>query len=87
MVTPREVRAARVFVGWTRQQLADKAVVSLNSVVRLEQGAVDTRSSTVNAVRRALERAGIEFLSLTRDGEGVRLRPKRVVSKSAIART
>src|SRR6266576_2224521 len=73
MVTPREVRAARVMLGWTRHQLADRAVVSLNSVIRFEQGAVDPRSSTLTAIRRALETAGIEFLSLGGDAEGIKL--------------
>jgi predicted transcriptional regulator len=77
MVTPREVRAARAFLGWTRQRLADKAIVSLNSVIRLEQGVVDSRTSTVEAVRRALERAGVEFLSLQGPDEGVKMRGRR----------
>ncbi len=76
MVTPREVRAARALLGWTRQQLADRAVVSLNAVVRLEQGVVDSRTSTLTAIRRALEAAGVEFLSLTTADEGVRLRKR-----------
>jgi predicted transcriptional regulator len=77
MVTPREVRAARAILDWTRQRLADKARISLNSVIRLEQGVVDSRASTLMAVRRALERAGIEFLSLRGKEEGVRLVPRR----------
>lgn len=77
MVTPREVRAARAFLGWTRQRLADKAIVSLNSVIRLEQGVVDSRTSTVEAVSRTLERAGVEFLSLSEGSEGVRMRSRR----------
>jgi predicted transcriptional regulator len=77
MVTPREVRAARAFLGWTRQQLADRAIVSLNTVIRLEQGVVDSRSSTLDAVRRALEGAGIEFLSLRENTEGIRFRRSR----------
>jgi len=80
MVTPREVRAARALIGWTRQRLADKAIVSLNSIVRLEQGAVDSRTSTIDAVRRAFERAGVEFLSLRGEGEGVRIRSRRGAS-------
>ena len=77
MITPREVRAARAFLGWTRQQLADRAVVSLNSVIRFEQGEGDPRISTVTAIRVALEKAGIEFLSL-RGGanEGVKISGK-----------
>ena len=77
MVTPREIRAARAFLGWTRQRLADRAVVSLNTVVRLEQGAVDSRASTVERVRKALERAGIEFISVYGEGEGIRTRRAR----------
>lgn len=77
MVTSREIRAARALLGWTRQRLADKAIVSLNSIVRLEQDAVDPRTSTVNAVRRALEQAGIEFLSLQEECEGIRFRARR----------
>ena len=74
MVTPREVRAARAFLGWTRQQLADRAIVALNTVIRLEQGVVDSRSSTLDSVRRVLEAAGIEFLSLRENSEGIRFR-------------
>ena len=74
MVTPREVRAARAFLGWTRQQLADRAVVSLNSVIRFEQGEGDPRMSTVAAIRKALETAGIEFLSPRGNEEGIRAR-------------
>jgi predicted transcriptional regulator len=81
MVTPREVRAARAFLGWTRQQLADRAIVALNTVIRLEQGVVDTRSSTLDAVRRALEAAGIEFLSLREDSEGIRVRRSHLNSR------
>jgi predicted transcriptional regulator len=77
MVTPREIRAARAFLGWTRQRLADKAIVSLNSDIRLEQGVVDSRASTVDAIQRALERAGIEFLSAREPVEGIRIGPKR----------
>jgi predicted transcriptional regulator len=77
MVTPREVRAARAFLGWTRQQFADRAIVALNTVIRLEQGVVDSRSSTLDSVRRVLEAAGIEFLSLREDSEGIRVRRGR----------
>lgn len=78
MVTPREVRAARAFLGWTRQQLADRAVVALNTVIRLEQGVVDSRSSTLQSIRKVLEAAGVEFLSLSEDGEGIRIRRRRL---------
>lgn len=74
MVTARQIRAARALLGWSQQELADKAIVSLNALARLEQGTVDSRISTVNAVQKALTKAGIVFLSADDQGEGVRLR-------------
>ena len=41
-------------------------------VIRLERGVVDSRSSTLGVVRRVLEAAGIELLSLREDSEGIR---------------
>jgi predicted transcriptional regulator len=74
MITPRQIRAARALLNWSQQQLADKAIVSLNALARLEKGLVDSRVSTVSAVQKALAKAGIEFLEADQKGEGVRLR-------------
>lgn len=74
MITPRQIRAARALLGWSQQQLADKAIVSLNAVTRLEKGKVDSRMSTISAIQKALTKAGIEFISADVKGEGVRLR-------------
>jgi predicted transcriptional regulator len=61
-------------LGWSQQQLADKAIVSLNAVTRLEKGKVDTRLSTLSAIEKALIKAGVEFLPANLKGEGVTLR-------------
>jgi predicted transcriptional regulator len=74
MITSRQIRAARALLGWSQQQLADRAIVSLNAVARLEGGVVDSRISTVQAVQKALVKAGIEFLDADQKGEGVRLK-------------
>lgn len=74
MITPRQIRAARALLGWSQQQLADKAIVSLNALAPLEKGAVDSRLSTVKAIQKALTKAGVEFLDADEKGEGVRLR-------------
>jgi predicted transcriptional regulator len=73
MITPRQIKAARALLGWSQQDLADRAIVSLNALVRLETGKVDSRISTLSAVQAALIKAGIEFLSASDKGEGVRL--------------
>jgi predicted transcriptional regulator len=74
MITPRQIRAARALLGWSQQHLADKAIVSLNAVTRLEKGKVDSRVSTITAIEKTLAKAGIEFLPVGERGEGVRLR-------------
>lgn len=73
MITARQIRAARALLGWTRQELADKAIISLNALARLEGGKVDARTSTVSAVEKTLNRAGVEFLAAGERGEGVRM--------------
>ncbi|MFD9900264.1 multiprotein-bridging factor 1 family protein [Mesorhizobium sp. NPDC059025] len=77
MVSPRQIRAARALLGWSQQKLADKAIVSVNALARLENGKVDSRISTLQSIESALIKAGIEFLSVGQKGEGVRfLDPK-----------
>ncbi|OWK18571.1 DNA-binding protein [Mesorhizobium amorphae CCBAU 01583] len=53
--------------------MAVKADVSPNTIARLERGEA-MRESTVEAIRRALESAGVEFIAENGGGAGVRLR-------------
>lgn len=73
MVTAAQIRAARALLGWSQQELADKAIVSVNAVNRLERELVDTKTSTLSAVERALQKAGVEFIPAAEKGAGVRL--------------
>ena len=69
------LRSARQALGLrSQQQLADKAIVSLNAVSRLEKGRVDTRSSTLRTIEKALAKAGVEFFAADVKGEGVRVK-------------
>ncbi|KLK91905.1 XRE family transcriptional regulator [Microvirga vignae] len=73
MITARQSRAARALLGWTQETLADKARVSLTALKRLEsESGLEVYESTRDQVRRALETAGIVFLSTER-GRGVLL--------------
>jgi len=65
------VLSALVLVAATALRQVDR---SLNAVTRLEKGQVDSRTSTVAAIEKALTRAGIEFLPSDTKGEGVGLR-------------
>lgn len=76
---PRWLKAARTVLGWSQLELARRAKVSGNAVVRAELERYDPRRQTVEAIVKALQAGGIEFLPETEThGEGIRLRkPKR----------
>jgi transcriptional regulator with XRE-family HTH domain len=73
-----QLRMARAAIGWGVRELAEKAGVTANTVTRIENGA-DAKQSTINALQRALEAAGIEFTN--GDQPGVRL-TKAVAARS-----
>ena len=73
MITARQIKAARALLGWSQQELADRAIVSLNALTRLERGQVDSRQSTVRSVESALIKGGVELIPAEEKGEGVRL--------------
>ena len=73
MITSRQVRAARALLGWTQEMLADKALVALTALKRLESVSdLSVREDTRYQVLKALEAAGIVFFDSER-GEGVML--------------
>jgi transcriptional regulator with XRE-family HTH domain len=71
MVTIRQVKAARALLGWSAADLAAASGVSEPTLWRLESadGELGGRASTIAAIERAFETAGIEFISAS----GVRL--------------
>jgi DNA-binding XRE family transcriptional regulator len=72
MTTPAQIRAARALLDWTQADLAAKAGISPTSINTIEREKGDPKLSTVSAIRRALEEAGVEFTD--GDAPGVRLR-------------
>ena len=62
-VTPAQVRAARGLVNWTVRDLAKAAGIHRNTVTSFEVGRYAGRPETVAAMRKALEKAGIEFIT------------------------
>jgi transcriptional regulator with XRE-family HTH domain len=61
LITPDQCRSARGFLGWSVADLAKKAGVGRNTVVRLEQGSDRTQLNNLQAIRRAFELEGIVF--------------------------
>ena len=73
MITGRQVRAARALLNWKQEMLAEKALVALTALKRLEsERGLGTHEVTRDQVRRALEAAGILFMESER-GRGVML--------------
>jgi transcriptional regulator with XRE-family HTH domain len=70
-MTPAQCRMARAAVEMGVRELAGAAKVSTNTVTRFERGE-PLRERTVDALRSALEAAGVEFTN--GDQPGVRLR-------------
>lgn len=55
-------RAARAWLGWTQDDLAEHSGVSKVTVRNIERGVTDPRVTTMGALQKAFEDAGIEFL-------------------------
>ena len=77
MISGNQIRAARALLGWKQRELAAAAGLSEVSIKNAEREVVDSRGSTLNAIQRAFDRAGVMFLDTgdTRNGgPGVRLK-------------
>lgn len=75
-MTPRQIKAARVLLEWTQEDLAKMANMSKNAIANIESGYVLPRQQSLNAIRDALEGAGIEFI----DTHGVQMKKEMGLS-------
>jgi transcriptional regulator with XRE-family HTH domain len=83
VLTSELVRAARALLRWEQRDLEAASSVSLPTIKRLESkpGVMAAHMTTLVALKKALEAAGIEFIDENGGGAGVRLR-KRHQKKS-----
>ena len=70
-ILPSQVRAARALLDWSGEQLSSACGVPARTLHRFERGEGEPQRRTVEAIRRALEAAGIEFTN--GNAPGVRL--------------
>jgi transcriptional regulator with XRE-family HTH domain len=73
-ITGAQIRAARALFDWSRETLAARCRCTVRTLARIEAGENAPRSSTLAAIRAALEAAGVEFIAENGGGAGVRLR-------------
>jgi hypothetical protein len=78
-LTSAQLRAARALVRWSAEDLARYSAVGVTTIRRAELTENKTSLTAANdqALRRALESAGVEFIDENGGGPGVRLRKRQ----------
>ena len=79
-ITREQSRMARGALEWSLWDLARAARISPTTVNQFERGHTATNNSTLAAIRRAFEDAGIIFIESDGEGPGVRLAAQREAS-------
>ena len=74
MISIRQIKAARVFLGWEQRDLASASGLSLPTIQRMEKLGIE-RSTVANAqkLQAAFKAAGVVFIQEDGGGAGVRL--------------
>ena len=78
---PVQCRMARAALGWGVRELAAAAKVSVDTVARFERGEA-LKERTVEAIQRALEAGGIDFIDENGGGPGLRLKKRQARKRS-----
>jgi len=79
MITSAQIRAARGMLDWSRKDLAEHSGLSFASMMRLESfdGVPSSNFKTLDAIQKAFENAGIEFIGSPDEGAGVRWKSQK----------
>lgn len=75
-MTPAQCRGARALIEMTQPELAYKSGLGLSTIVDFEKMRRPVSEEAIAAIRKALERAGIDFIDENGGGLGVRLRKR-----------
>jgi predicted transcriptional regulator len=75
-ITSEQIRAGRALARIEQKELATLTGLSIPSIKRIEArpGAIQAYQRTIDALRSALENAGIIFIDENGEGPGVRLK-------------
>ena len=79
MITSAQIRAGRGMLNWSRKELAEHSGLSFASMMRLESfdGVPSSNFKTLEAIQKAFEKAGVQFIGAPDDNPGVRLLSKK----------
>lgn len=73
-ISGAQSRAARGLLGWSQQELAERADVGLSVLRNLETGRASVLPASAERIRAALIAAGIVLIDENGGGQGVRLK-------------
>ena len=75
MMTVEQLKMARAALGWSIKKLANKSLVSVRTIKRIEtEGMIEkVTPANIRLIRETLQTAGIEFIGEAGEGPGVRL--------------
>jgi ribosome-binding protein aMBF1 (putative translation factor) len=76
-ITPAQSRGARGLLGMSQSALAAQSDVSLRTIQHFDSGRRRPIPVTADAMERALEKAGVEFIAENGGGPGVRLKKRK----------
>jgi transcriptional regulator with XRE-family HTH domain len=73
-LTAAQARAARALLNWSQTDLEAASKVAKKTIADFERGERQPYPRTIDAIRAALEAAGVDFIPENGGGAGVRLR-------------
>jgi DNA-binding transcriptional regulator YiaG len=76
LITSEQIRAGRALIKWSADELASTAGVGVATVRRFESvaGVPSGQLRVLELLKKALEKAGVEFIGTPDDRPGVRLK-------------
>jgi transcriptional regulator with XRE-family HTH domain len=74
LITSGQIRAGRALLKWTGADLAERSGVAFSTIMRMEtaDGVPNGTMKTIEAIKSAFEKAGLEFIGTPQSQAGVR---------------
>ena len=72
IITPKQCKSARVYLGWSQQELADKVRVVQKTITDFERGVTTPQRRIAEDIKTIFEEAGIKFEN-DDEGQGTKL--------------